>query len=294
VNFIDAPKIRLYSKYYNNYYVKEENMEDIVKELQKLGFSQYECKAYINLLKNSPVTGYEVSKRSGVPRSMIYEVLGKLLDKGAIYIVPSEPVKYVPLPAKELIERLRKSFDESFDFLEKNLSTLENERDTDVIWRVNSDEHVMAEIVDMIDKAEEEIWLSIWNPQASFIKEKVEKRINEGIKVFSMLFSEPDTTLGATFHHDFMPPEITEKRMDGRLTIVARDKEEVLIANFGPNTTAWGVKTKDPALVLVAIEYIRHDIAFGELTKEVGADKVQSFWRDDKDLYYVVTGKRFE
>lgn len=269
-------------------------MDEIVKELQKLGFSQYECKAYINLLKNSPVTGYEVSKRSGVPRSMIYEVLGKLLDKGAIYTVPSEPVTYVPLPAEELIQRLRKSFEDSFDFLEKNLKTLENERETDVIWRVNSDEHVMAEIVEMIDKAQEEVWLSIWNPQASLIKEVIEKRTNEGIKVFSMLFSEPDTKLGVTYHHDFMPPNIAEKRMGGHLTIVARDMEEVLIANFAPNTAAWAVKTKDPALVLVAIEYIRHDIAYGELTKEVGTDKVQSYWKDDPDLYYVVTGKRFE
>lgn len=269
-------------------------MDEIFKELQKLGYSQYECKAYVNLLKNSPVTGYEISKRSSVPRSMIYEVLGKLLDKGAIYTVPSEPVKYVPVPAKELIQRIRKSFDESFDFLEKNLTTLENEQDTDVIWRVNSDEHVMTEIVDMIEKAQEEIWLSIWNPQASSVKEVVEKRIYEGIKVFSMLFSEPDTQLGVTYHHDFMAPDISEKRMGGRLTIAVRDKEEVIIANFSPDTAAWAVKTKDPALVLVATEYIRHDIAFGELTKEVGADKVQSFWKNDSELYYVVTGKRFE
>ncbi len=64
-------------------------MDEIIKELQKLGFSQYECKAYIGLLKHSPVTGYEVSKQTGVPRSMIYEVLGKLMDKGAVHIVPS-------------------------------------------------------------------------------------------------------------------------------------------------------------------------------------------------------------
>ncbi|WNS78049.1 helix-turn-helix domain-containing protein [Domibacillus sp. DTU_2020_1001157_1_SI_ALB_TIR_016] len=269
-------------------------MEEIYKELQKLGFSQYECKAYINLLKNSPVTGYEVSKRSGVPRSMIYEVLGKLLDKGAIYTVPSEPVKYVPLPAKELIQRMRKSFDESFDFLEKNLLTLENEQETDVIWRVNSDEKVMTEIIEMIDEAQEEVWLSIWNPQAAAVKKVIEKKVSEKIKVFSMLFSEPNTKLGITYHHDFMAHDISEKRMGGHLTIVVRDKEEVLIANFSPDTAAWAVKTKDPALVLVATEYIRHDIAFGELAKEVGIDKVQSFWRNDPDLYYVVTGKRFE
>ncbi len=128
-------------------------MENIYKELQKLGFSQYECKAYVGLLKHSPVTGYEISKRTGVPRSMIYEVLGKLLDKGAVYTVPSEPVKYSPVPAAELIDRLRKSFARSFDFLEKNLTALEGEREADVIWHIRSDEQVLAEMHELIDSA---------------------------------------------------------------------------------------------------------------------------------------------
>lgn len=269
-------------------------MDELIKELQKLGFSQYECKAYLNLLQHSPVTGYEVSKRSGVPRSMIYEVLGKLLDKGAIYTVPSEPVKYVPLPAEELIRRLRQSFDHSFDFLEKKLKALENKQEADVIWHVNSDAHVIAEMKGMIEKAQDEIWISIWNPQISAIKDLIEKRIQEGVQVISMLFSEPDSRMGVTFHHNDMNHEITEKRMHGRLTIVVRDKEEVLIGQFSPQSSAWAIKTRDPALVLVALEYMRHDIAFGELTKLVGKENVQSFWRHDPDLYYVVTGRRFK
>lgn len=269
-------------------------MEQLIHELQKLGFSPYECKAYIHLLQQSPVTGYEVSKRSGVPRSMIYEVLGKLLDKGAIYTVPSEPVKYAPLPAKELIQRLRKSFDDSFTFLEKNLASFESKRDTDVIWRINGEEHVFAEMIGMVEKAQQEIWLSVWHPQTKAIQDAVEQRIREGIRVYSMVFSEADIQFGATYHHDFMAPDITEKRMGGKLTIVVRDQEEVLIANFASQTAPWAVRTKDPALVLVAIEYIRHDIAYGELTKEIGADKVQSYWTKDADLYYIVTGKRFE
>lgn len=269
-------------------------MDVIYKELQKLGFSQYECKAYIGLLKNSPITGYEISKRTGVPRSMIYEVLGKLLDKGAIYTVPSEPVTYAPLPAKELINRLRNNFEQSFDFLEKNLSALESEQELDVIHRVSSDEHVVAEMIDIIGRAKEEIWLSIWEPQVGLIKDSVNKRVNDGLHVFSMLFGAPDTKLGVTTHHDYTAPEVAEERMNGRLTIVARDNVEVLIANFSPVATGWAVITQDPALVLIAMEYIRHDIIFAEITKELGPQKVETLWKNDKDLYHVVTGKRFK
>lgn len=269
-------------------------MEDIYKELQKLGFSQYECKAYISLLKHSPITGYEISKRSGVPRSMIYEVVGKLVDKGAVYIVPSEPVTYAPLPARELVRRLRGQFEASFDYLEKNLSALESEQEIDVIQRISGDERVLMEMRQMIEQAGKEVWLSIWEPQVPFVQEAVEKCTEEGIAVFSVLFGPQETRIGTTYHHDYMAPDVAKERMGGHLTIVARDLEEVLIANFAPNTVSWAVKTKDPALVLVAVEYIRHDIMFAAVTKGLGPDKVESLWRNKPDLYHVVTGKRFK
>lgn len=145
-------------------------MEDVLKELQKFGFSQYECKAYIGLLKHSPVTGYEISKRSGVPRSMIYEVLGKLVDKGAVHIVPSDPVTYAPLAGKELIDRLRHDFESSFGYLEEKLLALESEQEMNVIRRISTNDHVINEMKDMIEKAEEELWLSVWEQQIPLFK----------------------------------------------------------------------------------------------------------------------------
>ncbi|GEB35785.1 MULTISPECIES: TrmB family transcriptional regulator [Brevibacillus] len=268
-------------------------MDDIYKELQKLGFSQYECKAYIGLLKHSPITGYEISKRSGVPRSMIYEVIGKLLEKGAVYTVPSEPVTYAPLAARELIRRLRGQFEQSFDYLEKSLSALESEQEVDVIRRISGDELVLTEMRQMIKQATGEVWLSIWEPQVPAIQESVDACTEAGISVFTVLFGQAQTRVGTTYHHDYMAPDVAEERMGGHLTIVARDLEEVLIANFAPNTAAWAVKTKDPALVLVAVEYIRHDIMFAEVTKVLGPEKVETLWRNKPDLYQVVTGKSF-
>lgn len=40
-----------------------------------------------------------------------------------------------------------------------------------------------------------------------------------------------------------------------------------------------GNKTEDPALVLIAMEYIRHDIMFSELVKEVGPEKTEALWK---------------
>ncbi|WP_369900211.1 TrmB family transcriptional regulator [Bacillus manliponensis] len=268
-------------------------MDDIVKELQKLGFSQYECKAYIGLLKHYPATGYEISKGTGVPRSTIYEVLGKLIDKGAVHIVPSEPVKYVPVAASELINRLRKQFQESFDYLDKQLTSLEKEREMDVISHIRSEDVIVQEMAEMIQRAEEELWISVWEGQIEKIEESVRKKEREDVSIFSVIFGAPHAKLGATFHHNYMMPDVVEERMGGHLTVITRDGKEVLIANISETGTSWAVKTHDPALVLVATEYIRHDIMMEEMMKEYGSDKLDALWRNNPHLVHVVSGKRF-
>ncbi|MDM5154264.1 helix-turn-helix domain-containing protein [Bacillus sp. DX1.1] len=267
-------------------------MDEVMKELQKLGFSQYECKAYIGLLKHYPATGYEISKQTGVPRSMIYEVLGKLMDKGAVHLVPSEPVKYVPVSASELMNRMRKDFEKSFDFLDQKLNCLEQERQVDVISHIRSDERILKEISNIIERAEEELWISVWEQQVFQLEALIQQKEQEGVHIFSVLFGAPHTKIGTTFHHNYMTPDVVKERMGGHLTIVARDGKEVLIANFLDHSTSWAVTTYDPVLVLVATEYVRHDIMVEEITQEFGPNKLDALWRNNSDLVHVVTGKR--
>jgi HTH-type transcriptional regulator, sugar sensing transcriptional regulator len=70
-------------------------------------FTEYEAKAYLTLLEESPLTGYAVAKNSGVPRSRIYEVLDSLAMRGDILVSPGNTPQYVPVPAKELIKNRR-------------------------------------------------------------------------------------------------------------------------------------------------------------------------------------------
>jgi len=269
-------------------------MEKILTEIQKLGFSQYESKAYIALLQNSAITGYELSKRSGVPRSMIYEVINKLIDRGAVYTIPSDPLKYSPVPAKELLKRVRRNIDTTFDFLEKSLGSLEQIGDVNIISHINGYEPVMDELLGIIDGAKQELWLSVWNPQASLLMGKVRQAEKRDVKVLSIVFGDEDCQLGVTFHHDYMPPEVVKQRIGGKLTIVARDKKEVIIANFLDNSNSWAVKTQDPALVLVATEFIRHDIMIETITRHFGPEQLDKLWRNNPDLRYVVEGTRSE
>lgn len=266
-------------------------MEDkAIIELQKHGFSKYECKAYIGLLKSPAVTGYELSKRSGVPRSMIYEVLGKLLDKGAIQTVPSDPIVYKPVEPKRLLSRLKEEMNTSLEWLESSLSMFESDQKVDVVTRIVRYEHIVQEMLSMIRLSEKAIWLSIWSP----IVKEIEAAIREkegSIPIFTVLFGAEDKSLGHTYHHNYMAPDIVSKRMGGYLTIVIRDEEEALIAKFSDKGSEWAVKSTDPALVLIATEYIRHDIMVEETINMLGPEKLDALWKSREDLIQVMTGK---
>jgi sugar-specific transcriptional regulator TrmB len=68
----------------------------MIADLQPLGFTEYEAKAYLALLEKAPLTGYAVASGSGVPRSRIYEVLAGLVRQGAVVQSHGEPARYAP------------------------------------------------------------------------------------------------------------------------------------------------------------------------------------------------------
>ncbi len=51
---------------------------DLLGALNKTGFTEYEAKVYLALLDDNPATGYQISKTSNIPRSMVYETLSRL------------------------------------------------------------------------------------------------------------------------------------------------------------------------------------------------------------------------
>ena len=58
-------------------------LEHAYKSIKAIGFGEYEARAYCALLAQSPANGYQISVHSGVPRAKVYEVLDRLVFRGA-------------------------------------------------------------------------------------------------------------------------------------------------------------------------------------------------------------------
>ncbi|HDJ66227.1 MAG TPA: TrmB family transcriptional regulator [Nitrososphaeria archaeon] len=95
----------------------------IINSLKKLGLTEYEAKTYIALLEHGEADALEISRRSGVPRTRIYDILSKLESNGFIQgLKGSRPTIYIALPPSHTLKPLKDSIVKD---LEDALSDLE-------------------------------------------------------------------------------------------------------------------------------------------------------------------------
>jgi sugar-specific transcriptional regulator TrmB len=82
--------------------------------MEDLGLTSYEIRVYVSLLGSGSMTAADISKRSGVPYSKIYEVLNSLEDKGWLESDSSRPQNFYPKSPSTALEATRTMYDNRF------------------------------------------------------------------------------------------------------------------------------------------------------------------------------------
>lgn len=264
-------------------------MQKCIEHLQSLGFSRNEAKVYLSLLRFYPVTGYQLSKQIGIRRSVVYDVLHRLIERGAVYTNGEEPIKYVPVPYEKFLKTMEVNFLRSVESVKERLEQLYSAVSLEYIYHIKGGKNVFNESYHLIEQAEREILLELWLAQYETLKPALCNAEKRGVKIFTMLFSSTKTEeVGQVFYHDYMPLEIVETRLKGRHTIIVRDNKEALIGNILQEDTSWAVTTADQALVMVAREYIIHDIMIDLLIEKFGKEKLEQIWLSNPDIHSIV------
>ena len=175
-------------------------MEDIVNHLKEMGLTNYEAKVYLSLLKNSPSTGYEVSKNSGVPQSRAYDALKSLEGKQIVVSTGEKPITYIPVPANELLGRYEKSFKDSLDFLKENLNSI-SKNSIDPILNIRGPESIFKYANEIINNAKKEIFLEIWNEDVKKIKDSLKNADKRGIIIKIVGYNDVKVDFGCIYQH---------------------------------------------------------------------------------------------
>ncbi|MER7619503.1 TrmB family transcriptional regulator [Nonomuraea wenchangensis] len=258
----------------------------MIEELQRLGMSGYEAKAYVALVAaGTPLNGYEVAKRSGVPRSTVYETLGKLVSRGAAYEVRlgEAGVGYISLPPASLLDRMRREFDQSITTLSETLPEVAAPAEVRLIHNLADRSSLLTRAEDVVAAARRDLFLSGWPAELEPLKPLARRAQAEGVDVSTVVFGEDPDPVGHTTRHRFSSPQVALENLGCRLLVVVADRRQAVIGGV-VNEDAWGVYTDDPAVVLVAVEYVRHDIAMHLIVERFAADDFESFWTSDPAL----------
>ncbi|MRX71824.1 TrmB family transcriptional regulator [Bacillus lacus] len=242
----------------------EGNILDILKNL---GFTEYEAKAYLALLEESPLTGYAAAKKSGVPRSKIYEVLDQLTHRGDILVSPGNTPQYTPVPAKELIKNRRIQAEENFELAEKSLQDFQySSQDRENIWNITGSKEILDKVRARILAAENRILLEIWEEEFHELEPSLRQAASKGVSITIIAYGVIASDFADVYLH-YMGSEITEE-YGGRWIVMSADDEEVLagIVSLGKDSrAAW---TMHVGLVMPITEVMIHDLYLMEIMEK--------------------------
>ena len=138
---------------------------DLLSNLLAIGFTEYEAKVYLALLRLNPATGYQISKEAGVPRSMVYEALGRLTTRGAVLRTDEHRATlYRPLPPEMLIDRHEQEHKQLIKNLRAGLHELNARPAEEHFWSIKGRNSVLSYALQMIQAAREELLLALSDP----------------------------------------------------------------------------------------------------------------------------------
>lgn len=260
-------------------------MQDgLVDKLMRIGFTEYQAKAYVALTRKSPVTGYELSKQSGVPRSMIYEVVGKLVERGAAMTLRTGgATKYAPVPAVEFFDQLQREHEELISGLKSELSSLATAPDLEYVWNIEGHENIIGRSLEMIQQAEEQIYLTLLPVTFPDLETTLTDAVKRGVRVVIYTTAEIDLP-GAQVAVAQLSEE-TLSHAQGLGLILVSDSKEVLIAEWLAGAQAHASWTSSPLLVFIAEHHLRTDLYLPQVLAMLGDQALDVIQEEDRELF---------
>ncbi|HEX3027960.1 MAG TPA: helix-turn-helix domain-containing protein [Clostridia bacterium] len=196
---------------------------DILECLMKIGFTKHESMLYITLCKEGELTGYEASKISGIPRSNAYLALAGLVEKGGAYSIDSDAVRYMAVPATELVSNTRRQMEDVLKCIIENVPV--KKPSTDPYITIAGRNHIINKMKNIINNAKERVYLSMSPAEISLVEKEISNAACRGLKVV-VITSEPLKSEGVIFYLNNKQP--------GQIRLIA-DSSHVLTGEIGQN-----------------------------------------------------------
>ena len=254
---------------------------NLQKDLQSIGFTEYEAKTYLALLKDHPATGYQISKISGVPRSMVYEALGRLHARGAVLeSIEGRTTLYRPLDPQVLLSNHQRSIQTLIDNLKPGLSNLFSNTNDHRVWSITDLDSIFSYSRDMLHRAKNEIFLVLNDFHYERLGESLDLVEDSGIVLNILATGQKPIEYGNTILH---PPLESEIQGLTHTLVILIDNSEVLIANTSEDSNATITANSD--LIMIAKQFIWMEFFTQRIYAQIGEELLAKLDPGDREIF---------
>ena len=260
---------------------------ELRKDLVQIGFTEYEAKVYLALLSENPATGYQLSKKSGVPRSMVYETLSRMKGRGAVLeTIEGRATLYRPLPPEILLDRLEQEFRRLQGELREGLQGLYTATEDDHVWSISDRPAVVSYAMQMIREAQTEIFLVLNDVDLDALKQEMAAASQKGVGVSTVLTGEAELDFGTFVRH---PPLESELQGLTDALMVVVDGAETLVSGTGRDSTA--TVTRNGNLVLIARQFVWMELFTQRIYRQLGPELLTRLDPSDRQIFESLAGR---
>jgi len=252
--------------------------------MKKLGFSEYECKAYLKLLEDFPLNGYTLSKNSGIPRSRIYEVLKNLMDKQMVLEQDEGKNKlYYPVEPDIFIENLKNHYRDVFSNIAQYAKNLHKEKkQDDKLVVIKGRQNIIDFVKLLIKGAAKRIAVSAWEEEIKEFRRELDHALEKGVVLRGIYFGE-NNPYTALIPHRRIKRYIAEKK-ERHMSIIIDGAHTIsgIVSRGEDSKVTW---TKDEGFIEISEDYIAHDLVINLYSKSLDKKSYENFEEFTENIY---------
>jgi sugar-specific transcriptional regulator TrmB len=248
--------------------------------LRRLGFTDYEARAYAALSAARPETAYEIAKRAVLPRANVYAALRALEARGAIQPVTENPVRYVPVDPERFFRGVQRDTSELCEDVVRAMRHSAQGADNAYVSIFRGGEDVRRKLTEMIEGAHDHIWMKgpvgLIEPHAAALAAAARRGVMVRLIVFGKAVAglKPHKRLQLIPHEGDGEPHGPPS---DRMLTATVDSEGMLIASFAGAAKA--SFARDYSIVYVIETLLLHEVYLAEIHGAFGSQLDTKFGR---------------
>lgn len=232
-------------------------MGTLTEKLMQFGLTRQEANIYLCLLQNKQLSGYEVSKLTGISRSNVYSALAGLVEEGAAYLLEGETNKYMAVLPEDFCQNRIRQLMKLKQELVSQIPRIE--KDSEGYITISSHRHIMDKIYNMLEHVEYRVYLSMPAEYLEQFRTQLEQLTAQGKKAVLLVNEMPNPEIKGCITY------LTDKK-DRQLRLIV-DSSYVLTGEMTGDAADSCLYCGQKNFVNVFKDSLRNEIKLIELTK---------------------------